>query len=185
MEWLKTYLKDYVAEDKLDEAVETFKKDVFPKNAIGKDKFNELNEELKLTKSQLDEKNKTIDELSKEAGSVDEYKQRIDELTEKNKTIEEEYQSKVSNITKKSELEKLLLNNNAHKDSVDLLIGKYLDDVELEDGQVKGADDLIGKIKEERSGLFLEKKEDSQDKGEKHQSSQPVDPFLQGLKGGN
>lgn len=185
MEWFKAYLKDFVAEDKLDEAVEAFKKDVFPKNAIGKDKFNEQNEELKLTKQQLEDKNKAIESLSAKAESVDEYEQRITKLNEEYAEKEKDYQSKVANITKKSELEKLLLNHNAHKDSVDLLLGKYIDDVELDDGQVKDADKLVERIKEERGGLFIEKKEDSTNKDEKHNNTKPINPFVRGFKGEN
>jgi len=183
MEWLTEYLKQYVSEDKLEEAVETFKKDVFPKNAIGKDKFNELNEELKLAKGQLEEKNSTIEKLSSDVGNIDEWKAQLETVKSEAAAKEEEYQAKVSNITKKSELEKLLMTNNAHKDSVDLLLEKYIADVELNDGQIKDADSLVNKIKEERSGLFIGTTEDSTNKDEQKKNPTKLNPFEQVFNG--
>lgn len=167
MEWMKDFLKSYVTdEEKLNSAVEDFSK-VFPKHAMPKGKYNEVAEELKITKEQLEAQKTSLTELEQKANSVEEYQQKIEELKTKNTEIEETYKGQIAGITKKTTFEKVLLQNNAHKDAVDLLLEKYLDKVELsEDGNVKDEEALLTTIKSERGGLFIEKTIESSEKGD-------------------
>ena len=168
MDWLKEFLQTYIEdEEKLNSAVEDFSKNHFPKHAMPKGKYNEVAEELKLTKGQLEEQKQTLEELTKKAGTVEEYETQLADLKRKNTEIEESYKGQISSITKKSEMEKLLLAENAHKDAVDLLLQKYIDVAELdENGGIKDASTLIEKIKSEKGGLFVTENTDSQNKGE-------------------
>lgn len=166
MDWVKEFLQTYIEDEgKLNGAVEDFSK-VFPKHAMPKGKYNEVAEELKLTKEQLDAQKASLTELEQKASSVEEYQQKIEALQSKNTEIEESYKGQIAGITKKVSFEKYLMQNNAHKDAVDLLLEKYLDKVELdEQGNVKDADNLLTTIKTERGGLFIESRTESEEKG--------------------
>jgi len=175
MEWLKEFLQTYIEdEEKLNSAVEDFSKNHFPKHAMPKGKYNEVAEELKLTKGQLEEQKKSLEDLSKKANTIEEYEAQLEALKQKNTEIEESYKGQISGITKKTELEKMLLSENAHKDAVDLLLQKYIDVVELDDnGAIKDAPTLIEKIKSEKGGLFVTENANSQNKGEGAKAKTP------------
>lgn len=168
MDWLKEFLTPYITdEEKLNSAVEDFSKNHFPKHAMPKGKYNEVAEELKLTKGQLDAQKKTLEDLTQKANSVEEYEQKIAELKTKNTEIEESYKGQISSITKKTAVEKLLLKENAHKDAVDLLLSKYIDIAELDEkGEIKDPATFIEKVKGEKGGLFVTETSNSQNKNE-------------------
>lgn len=183
MDWLKDILAKFVEEDKLTEIIEGINKE-FPKHAIPKGKFNEVNEELKVTKAQVDEVKKSMEEMNKELGTVEEYKTKNAELQTKIKTIEEETTKKVAQITKKTQLKELLLENNAHKDALDLLVEKYVEVAEVEGDKLKNPEDLITKIKSEKGGLFVEVSSQSKEKdGNKKGNTPDVDEKLRGYFG--
>ena len=169
MDWLKDLIKDVVAEDKLNEVVESFKKE-FPKHAVTKTVFNETNDELKTTKASLAEVNSTIDQLKNEAGSVEEYKSQIEALKADFKTKEESFQTEVSSIKKKTAYKELLIENGVNKAAVDLLVDTAnFDEIKLSDeGSIMESAKLVTNLKETRAPLFNEVKEDSPKKDEKH-----------------
>lgn len=170
---LKEVLGKYVEAEKLDGAVEELNQEL-PKQFIPKGRFNEVNEELKVIKTQLEESKKVMETLSQKASSLEEYEKKLSELQKLNSEIEENAVKQVSAITKKTQLKELLLLNNAHKDALELLVDKYNDIVEVENGAIKSPEELLNKIKSERSGLFMETKVESQDKGQ-HKEPPVVD----------
>lgn len=161
---LKELLGKYIDAEKLDSVVEELNQEL-PKQYIPKGRFNEVNEELKITRSTLEENKKAIELLSQKANSLEEYEKKIADLTKANADIEASANNQIASITKKTQLKELLLVNDAHKDSVDLLVEKYADGVEMTDGKITLADELIAKIKAERAGLFLTKQSNSGDQG--------------------
>ena len=160
----KELLSNYVSPEKMDEVIEKINQEL-PKDFIPKSRFNEVNEKLKLTSTALEEKNKTYEDLKQKAGSLEEYQQKVANLEKLNKDIEEKMQKEIGSMVKKSKFKDLLTQNGASLDALDLLIEKYADGVEIENETIKGADDLLKKIKEERKTLFIDKKTDSKGKG--------------------
>lgn len=160
-ELLSKYIED---KTKLEAAVTEINQDL-AKSFIPKGRFNEINEELKASKAQLDETKKAMETLSTKANSVEEYEKKLADLQTANKEIEEKANKQISSITTRSQLKELLLTNNAHKDAIDLLVDKYADSTVLEKGVIKDSDKLLETIKKDKAGLFIEKKEDSVDKG--------------------
>lgn len=166
MEFLKDIIKEYVEDEKkVDEVVDKINKKA-PEYYVPKAKFNDLTEEHKLTKQQLDEQKKTVEELGKKAESLEEYESQLEELRKKNKEIEEKTAEDIKKISTKTQMKELLFGK-AHQDAIDLLVDRYSESAELgDDKTLKNAEDLLKKMKEEKSGLFIETKENSKDKDE-------------------
>lgn len=160
----KELLGKYIDADKLDSVVEELNQEL-PKNFIPKGRFNEVNEELKITKSALEENKKATETLSIKANSIEEYEKKIAELTKAHADSEANAHNQIASITKKTQLKELLLVNNAHKDSLDLLVEKYADGVEIIDGKLSKTDELLATIKAERAGLFIQTQSNSADQG--------------------
>lgn len=169
----KEVLAKYIEADKLDSAVEELNQD-FAKAYIPKGRFNEVNEELKIVRSTLEENKKAMETLSQKASSVEEYEKKLAELTQLNSDIEAKSQQQIASITKKSQLKELLLMNNAHHDALELLVEKYADVAQVEGEKLKDPQTLLEQIKTERAGLFIHSTTESVDKGA-NKESQPVD----------
>lgn len=165
----KELLGKYVDGDKLDTVIEELNQEL-PKSYIPKARFNEVNEKYKVTESALEELKKSNEALQTKVGSLDEYEKQLNELKQKNETIEKDYQVKLSSVTKQSQFKELLLESGIHKQALDLIVEKYLPEVELENGTIKEQDKLIAKLKQERSELFVTKTSNSEDKGGKGKS---------------
>lgn len=171
---IKEVLAKYITEEEqLSSVVEELNQD-FAKSFIPKGRFNEVNEELKVLKSQLDENKKAMETLTQKASSVEEYEKKLTELQQLNSDIEAKSQQQIASITKKTQLKELLLVNNAHHDALDILVEKYTDLVEIDGDKIKDPSKLLEQIKTERAGLFVEKKTDSADKGG-NKDKQPTD----------
>lgn len=162
---IKEVLGKYVETEKLDGAIEELNQEL-PKMYIPKGRFNEVNEELKVMKTQMEESKKAMEMLTQKANSLEEYEKKLADLQKLNSEIEENSNKAIATITKRTQLKELLLLNNAHKDALDMLVEKYADDAIVENGTIKEPESLLVKIKGERSGLFIETKIDSQDKGQ-------------------
>jgi len=162
---IKELIAKYVDPAKVDEAVAELNKEL-PLLYIPKTKFNEVNDELKIAKEQLVSTNKSVEDLTKKASTIEEYQKQIEDL--KNKTVELETNAKnqIATITKKTKLKDLLVENGVHKDAIDLMVEKYLPDTEVDDTGIKDAKKLINRIKEEKGGLFVTVSTNSDDKGE-------------------
>jgi hypothetical protein len=175
MNWLKELLEGYVEAEKVDEFVEKFNKEN-PKHFMPKDKFNEVSEELRIKKAQIEENNTILEGLKQKANSVEEYETKLKEMQDKYQELETNSQKEVSTITKKSQLKELLFENKMHKDAIDLFINSTnLDELEMEEGKLKDPNSFIEKVKSERSGLFSQTVEDSEDKGSGKENDSSVD----------
>lgn len=161
---LKELLSNYISPEKIEEAIEKINQEL-PKDFIPKSRFNEVNEKLKLTSSALEEKNKTYEDLKQKSGSLEEYQSKVADLEKKNKEIEDRMNKEISSMVKKTKFKDLLAKSGASVDAMDLIIEKYADGVEVENDTIKGAEDLIKKIKEERKTLFVEVGTESNAKG--------------------
>lgn len=165
----KEVLGKYIDGDKLDTAIEELNQEL-PKIYIPKERFNEVNAKFKLTETTLKELQESNKTLQEKANSIEDYEKRLNEALQKNETIEKDYQGKLSSVTKTSLFKETLLNNGVHKQALDLIVEKYLPEVELENGTIKGQTELLAKLKAERSELFVTKVNDSDDKGGKGKS---------------
>lgn len=161
---IKEVIAKFVDAAKVDEVLTELNKEL-PLHYIPKTKFNEVNDELKLTKQQLMDTNKSVEDLSKKAASVEEYQKQIDDLKKKSTDLEANTKAQIEAITKRTKLKDLLVENGAHKDATDLLVEKYLTEAEVDDKGIKEPKKLIDKIKTEKAGLFLTEHIDSNDKG--------------------
>lgn len=190
MEWIKEALNGLVEADKLDSVASAIEKGV-PKHFIPKSKFNELNEEHKLTKAQLEETNTKIQQLSQQASSLNEYQMQIESLKKENTIIADNYKKQIDDImhktrteSKRAKLKESLLDASVHKDAIDLLVEKYANDVELSDEGFADIKPLIDKIKSEKAGLFITEKQNSVEKGSKKENpAQDDDKALRKLFG--
>jgi hypothetical protein len=97
-------------------------------------------------------------------------------MQDKYQELETNSQKEVSTITKKSQLKELLFENKMHKDAIDLFINSTnLDELQMEEGKLKDSNLFIEKVKSERSGLFSQTVEDSEDKGSGKENDSSVD----------
>jgi len=162
MNWLKDLLKDYMTDEtQVNEFVEKFNKEN-PKHFMPKDKYNEVAEELKIKRTQLDENTKLIDGLKEKASSIEEYEKRLSDMQTQYQDLEQKSQAEVATITKRTQLKELLIDSKMHKDAIDLFINSTdLGALETIDGKIKDADTLVSAWKQERAGLFVETVQDS------------------------
>ncbi len=175
MEWLRELAVGYIEEEKLNEFIEGFQKE-FPKHAMPKAKFNEVNEELKITKQQLADTEKSMETLKEKASSVEEYEAKVKEWEEHYNELKEQSTLEIGKINKRANLKELLILNNANKDAIDLLTDKYIDTVELaEDGTIREPSVLLEKIKTEKAGLFDTVTQESRSKDEGKQSNPDIE----------
>ena len=152
MEWLRKLLEGAkIVDGKLD--VEALMKDVnieFPKNAVPKETFNDINGQLKTA-------NTTIANLKKNNIDNETLQQTIKEHEKTIKTQKADYEAKVRNLTLDSAIEKALANAKAKH--TDLLSTKIDRDklVISEDGKVTGIDEQLKGLKDNYKDLFEEK----------------------------
>lgn len=170
MEWLKNLLKDKVSEESLEDILQNINKE-FPKYAIPKNVYNEKAEELKTLKAQLEETKNLTEQLKQKAGSVEEYEAQIKDLSTKYQELESKAQTDIANITKRTQFNELLINK-VPDSARDLLVDRYMDKVQIEDGKIRDSDILLESIKKERPELFIELREDS----EKPKNTQKTEP---------
>lgn len=124
-------------------------------NYIPKSKFDEKNEELKLTKQQIEEyKNKNTD-IEKLLKDNTEYKSKLDDLNKDFNLKLEAKNKEIETISKKSVLSKTLKENGAIYDDL-LLKSLNLDEIKLDGEKLSNFD--IKNIKEKYPNMFEEKK---------------------------
>lgn len=172
MEWLKELLKGRVAEDQLEETLQSINKE-FPKHAMPKNVYNEKADEVKALKEQLAEQNKLMEPLTKKAETVEEYEKQIKDWQEKYTQLETESTQKIQSIAKTNALKDLFVAEGADTGLVDLLVEKYNGIAEYEDGKIKDPQSLVKQVKEERKSAFIQKQESTE--GDVNQNGQASD----------
>lgn len=153
MEWLRKLLEGAKKKEDGSIDIEELMKQVnteFPKNAVPKDKYNDVSEQLKTA-------NTTITDLKKNNADNETLQQTIKEHEKTIKTQKADYEAKVRNLTLDSAIEKALVNAKAKH--TDLLSGKIDRDklVISEDGKVTGIDEQLKGLKDNYKDLFEEK----------------------------
>lgn len=123
-----------------------------------KDKFDAVNEAKKQLEVDIKDRDTQLGELKKNVGDNEEFKKQIGQLQADNKKKDEDYQSKLKDISVTSAIEKALTAANAK--FPDLLLGK-IDKAKIEllqDGTIKGLEDQLAPLKESYKDLFGETK---------------------------
>lgn len=126
-----------------------------PKHTMPKSKFNEVNEELKATKTQLTDTSKMMEELKTKSLSADEYQKELESWKQKYTQFEQEANSRVETLTKKTAV-KEILNGKVTKSAVDLLLDKVdISTIEMENNTIKNSDALLETLKTQFEDLFV------------------------------
>lgn len=161
MEWIKELLKGLVAEDKIDEAVESFKKE-FPKHAVPKDEFNkakkdlkDANDELTTTKAKMDELNDALKSDDKDA-TIEDLKQKLTDTSKAFDDFKADTENRETTRSKVDAYKKLLAENGANPAAIDLLANAAkMDDLVLDkSGNIVDGKDLVETVKKDRAALF-------------------------------
>ena len=148
--------------------------------AEGKDyipisKFNEVNEAKKEAEAQLKERDNQLVQLQKAVKGNEELTKQINDLQEANTKAQQDYETRVLEIQKSYELEKILSSSGARNTSA--LKGMLdLEKCTFKEGKYTGLDEQIAQIKKDNDWLFSSTV--PQSAGSSHNSNtQTVDEF--------
>ena len=155
MDWLKELLKKAgIPEDKLDSTITDINKEL-PKHFIPKDKYNEVAEAKKKLETDIQERDKQLEELKKASGTSEELKKQIEQLQADNKKASEEWQAKFAKMQLDFAIEKALTAAKAkNAKAVKALLD--MEKVKLDGEQLLGLDDQLKALKESDPYLFGE-----------------------------
>lgn len=124
---------------------------------IPKARFDEINEEKKELKNQLDDRDKQLQELKVKAAGNEELTAKITELEELNKQTKEEYENKIAALRKETAIELALKDAKARNiKAVKALLD--LEKVSLDGDNLIGLDEQLKRLKESDPYLFGEDK---------------------------
>jgi alanyl-tRNA synthetase len=154
MEWIKVLVERHTKEEKLDlGAFMTELKAEFPKNAIPKDKYNEVAEAKKKLEADLQARDQQLEELKKAAGSSEELKKQIEQLQAENKKAAEEWQAKMAKMQLDFALERALAAAKAkNPKAVKALLD--MDKVKLDGDKLLGLDEQLKELQKSDAYLF-------------------------------
>lgn len=154
MEWLENILGEL---ENKEELISKIKKEL-PKQFIPKSEFNEKNEELKATKSKMEEMQKSVEGLDSYTKENEELKAKIDNLKGEYEQFKNEADTRVQAIQKKQAIERNLVKANANPDTIDLLISQFdIEKVQVDSkGEIVDWDNHFEPIKTSRKSLFGE-----------------------------
>ena len=155
MDWLKEILKKAgIPEDKLDSTITDINKEL-PKYFIPKDKYNEVAEAKKKLETDIQERDKQLEQLKAAAGSNEELKKQIETLQAENKKAAEEWQAKMAQMQLDFALERALTTAKAkNPKAVKALLN--LENVKLDGDKLLGLDDQLKAIQQSDPYLFGE-----------------------------
>lgn len=121
---------------------------------ITKSKFNEVNEAKKVSDKALEEANKTLEDLKKNANLTDEYKHQIEELKTANSKAQEEFQTQLKQIKLDTAIDTALTGAKAKNNKA---VRALLDPSKIilaEDGSISGLKEQLETIVKDNSYLF-------------------------------
>ena len=152
MEWLKKLLESAkIVDGKLD--VEALMKDInteFPKNAVPKETFNDINGQLKKAKETITERDGQIEKLK----GVDTTKltETIEQLKKDNKAAAEKYEDDLKELKLTTAI-KLALSGKAQDETI---VASLIDKTKLVvmDDKILGLDEQVETLKKEKAFLF-------------------------------
>jgi hypothetical protein len=131
-------------------------KELIDGNFVTKDRFNEVNTELKQTKENLTERDGQLETLKKSSGDVDALKKEIGDLQAANKTKDETHAAEMTKLKVNSALNSALVGAKAkNPETVKPLLAAFLEKAELEGDVIKGLDDEIKKLVDDEGSKFL------------------------------
>ena len=153
MDWLKEILKKAgIEEGKLDSVIGDINKEL-PKYFIPKDKYNEVAEAKKKLETDIQERDKQLEQLKAAAGSNEELKKQIETLQAENKKAAEEWQAKVAQMQLDFAIERALTTAKAKNiKAVKALLD--MDKVKLDGDQLLGLEDQLKAIQQSDPYLF-------------------------------
>lgn len=138
-----------------DEAIEKVMAEHGKDVTAAKQQMSDVEAERDGLKTQLQERDKDIEDLKKNSGTSEELKQQITELQQKNKELETTYQSELAETKKNSAIELALAGAKAkNPKAVKALLD--IDKLELTDEGIKGLDEQLQTLQESDSYLFGE-----------------------------
>ena len=155
MDWLKELLKKAgIPEDKLDSTITDINKEL-PKHFIPKDKYNETAEAKKKLETDIQERDKQLEQLKNAAGNSEELKAQIEQLQAENQKAAEEWQAKVAQMQLDFAIEKALTVAKAkNAKAVKALLD--MEKVKLDGEQLLGLDDQLKELQKSDAYLFGE-----------------------------
>ena len=153
MDWLKELLKKAgIEEGKLDSVIGDINKEL-PKYFIPKDKYNEVAEAKKKLETDIQERDKQLEQLKNAAGNSEELKAQIEQLQAENQKAAEEWQAKVAQMQLDFAIEKALTAAKAkNAKAVKALLD--LEKVKLDGEQLLGLDDQLKELQKSDAYLF-------------------------------
>lgn len=156
MDWLKKLLEEQGLSAEQTKAITTAVEENY-NGYVPKHRFDEVNNAKKQAETDLKERDKQLEKLSKSAGDNEELKQQIKVLQDENKAATEKYNAEVAQLKISTAL-KLALSGDAHDaDLVASLINR--DSIKLkDDGTIEsGLDDQVKALRDSKPFLFVEK----------------------------
>ncbi len=155
MDWLKELLKEAgIEEGKLDSVIADINKEL-PKHFIPKDKYNEVAEAKKKLETDIQERDKQLEQLKNAAGNSEELKAQIEQLQAENQKAAEEWQAKMAQIQLNFALERALAAAKAkNAKAVKALLD--MEKVKLDGEQLLGLDDQLKELQKSDAYLFGE-----------------------------
>ena len=122
---------------------------------VSKERFNEVNNELKSAKDTIKERDTQLEKLQNDNDSNEELKKQIADLKKANADAAKEAENKL-NAERKSNAVKLELSGKVHNVSVAMSLLKMDDIVMTEDGKVKsGLNEQLKDLQKSDSYLFI------------------------------
>jgi hypothetical protein len=155
MDWVKTLIEKHTKDGKFDQtAFLTEFNTEFPKNAVPKEKYNELAESKKKLEKDVTDRDGQLEELKKTAGASEDLKKQIETLQTENKTAKEKYEADMKDLTLSNAI-KLAVAGKVHDEGI---VANLIDRSKLViDGEkVVGLEDQLKGLKESKAFLFKE-----------------------------
>ena len=153
MDWLKEILKKAgIEEGKLDGLIAEINKQ-WALHFVPKREYNEVAEAKKKLETDIQERDKQLEELKKSVGSNEELKKQIEALQAENKKAAEQWQAKMAQMQLDFAVERALDSAKARNPkAVKALLD--MEKVKLDGEQLLGLDDQLRAIKESDPYLF-------------------------------
>ena len=155
MDWLKELLKKAgIEEEKVDSTIADINKEL-PKHFIPKDKYNEVAEAKKKLETDIQERDKQLEQLKNAAGNSEELKAQIEQLQAENQKAAEEWQAKMAQMQLNFAVDKALTAAKAkNPKAVKALLD--MENVKLDGDKLLGLDDQLKAIQQSDPYLFGE-----------------------------
>lgn len=153
MKFNKNY---FVKQGVAEEAAEKLANEIaeYLEGFIPRTRFNEVNDQVKEYKQQLEERDKQLQELKTLSEGNEQLQNKLKELEEQNKTIREEYERKLLERQRDHDLYIYLKDEAKARNPKAVKALLDFEKVKYEDGKFIGLEEQIKELKEQESYLF-------------------------------